>query len=198
MTTATDERTVTMTVKKISQGTNSKGEVDFELGVSASFFQSKFPTIIFVPEDVGSRIKAGDEVTFLLRAVLKEGQKGDKPFHYNWRFVSRANGAAPAAEPAPVPLSPIERRVRDLALARDPTRDSIERQTSLIQACLLAANGVLVPEEGKSLGDAIERASDRFIAWLQGTTAPDTETKRDEAPTNVDDLPFDTDTEPQR
>ena len=109
-----------------------------------------------------------------------------------------SQAAAPAAEGrSPLPRQEGGAAARKAtALAPDPRGNSIERQTALIQATLLAANGVLVPGEDSDIIDAIEGAADRFIAWLQGTTAPDTGGAGNAPSTDTDDLPFDPNQEP--
>ena len=215
MTTATgeNERTVTVTVKEAAkQAKRADHPADYKLTVDSQWFQSQKPTVIYVPLDVGAGIEPNDSLTMVIRPKGLKGHgdtpyDGQKPWMYHWEFVRLAgtgNGAAPAAPPSGVAgvlakFTDAERKAA--ALAPDPRGNSIERQVALIQANLLAINGVLVPEEGKGLLDTIEGAANSFIAWLQGTTAPDTDRTQGagepepdidetQAPTNVDDLPF--------
>lgn len=181
MTTATgeNEHTVTVVVKEAAkQAKRGDHPADYKLTVEAAWFQSQKPTVIYVPLDVGAGIEPGDSLTMVIRSKgLKDHgdtpYDGQKPWMYHWAFVRLAstepsNGAAPAAEPAPQDAA----ARKAAALAPDPRGASIERQVALIQANLLAINGLIAPDSDHGIVDAVEAAADRYIAWLQGTTAP--------------------------
>ena len=100
------------------------------------------------------------------------GKDGSRERNWYWRIVGPSNGASPApgeqVSSSPDQDAAYETR-KAAALARDPQRDSIERQVALKAAVELAANGVLDPSDEGGLRTAIIGAADTFIAWLQGT-----------------------------
>ena len=216
MTTATDERTVVVTVKEAAkQPKRGDFPPDYKLIVEAPWFQSQKPTVIYVPLDVGAGIEPGDTLSMVIRSKgIKDHDPhydGQKPWMHNWAFVRLAstepsNGAAGrSAEAAAIandgaaaaPQSEAYQARKDAALAPDPRGNSIERQVALIQANLLAVNGLIAPDNAHGIVDTVEAAADRFIAWLQGTTAPDTGGETPPASTvEVRDLPFDPSQEP--
>lgn len=105
MTTAQDQvRDITVTIKTKEETYNADGTPDVKLGVDAPYFQSKYVTTVYVPEEAGKDLRPGDSVTLSLRAELKAGKSGNKPFDYNWRYegMGDAEKAAVAAEPTPV------------------------------------------------------------------------------------------------
>ena len=197
MTTAALEKGQVITVSAIVQGYESKDGRERVLLDIASF-HAQHDTKVDVTPEQKLAMPAGVAVNLTLRRENMSSEKyKDRP--YGWYYgLEGIGGTSAGPEPAPAP-SPEQRKAA--ALAPDPRGNSIERQVALIQANLLAINGVLVPEEGKGLLDTIEGAANSFIAWLQGTTAPDTDRTQGagepepdidetQAPTNVDDLPF--------
>ena len=184
-TTQAIERTVQVTVKEAAkQAAHGNFPADFKLTVTSPWFKSKQATIIFVPLEVGQDIEPGATLSMVIRSEgLKDNPKGGPydgqlPWMYRWGFVRLAtkddigpsNGSAPTPHPSPLPhegeAAAAARKAA--ALARDPQRDSIERQTALIQATLLAANGVLIPDGSADMPATVTQAAETFIAWLQG------------------------------
>ena len=213
MTTATDERTVVVTVKEAAKQA-SRGDFppDYKLIVEAPWFQSQKPTVIYVPLDVGAGIEPGDTLSMVIRSKgIKDHDPhydGQKPWMHNWQFVRLAstdpsNGAAEpenAATWKPHLATDADAAARKAAaLAPDPRGNSIERQVALIQANLLAVNGLLVPDSDHGIVDTVESAADHFIDWIQGKPtapmplpAPDSPdaTDTEHGATEPDDLPF--------
>ena len=135
---------------------------------------------------MGAGIEPGDTPGMVIRSKgVKDHDPhydGQKPWMHNWQFVRLAstdpsNGAAEpenAATWKPHLATDADAAARKAAaLAPDPRGNSIERQVALIQANLLAVNGLLVPDSDHGIVDTVESAADRFITWLQGTP-PDT------------------------
>jgi hypothetical protein len=166
---ADNERTVTMTIKSVSSQQNNQGEQDFKLEVEAPFFKSQFPTIIYVPEDVGARVKGGDEVTYVLRGMLKDGKSGKKPYDYNWRFVSLADRNVAAAERT-------HEAVAGVTLD-DPRGYSIERQVAAKAAVdILTSIPVIYGKDGEVISgppttEAFTTWAEHIIGWIQRTNA---------------------------
>lgn len=138
-------------------------------------------------------LHVGQQYTFDVEAQKPRNDKGDQ-FERNWywRIVSLSNGAAPGPHPSPLPNDgeaaaattaygnddPAYWERKRAALARDPQRDSIERQTSLKAAVELVASGYLpvqVHQANEALGiigsdDCLEVvlcAAESFLAWVQ-------------------------------
>ena len=211
-----DERAVTVTIKSKAESTNANGEPDYKLEVTADFFKSKYATIIFVPTAAGNLLKTGGQATMVLHAQLKEGKSGQKPFDYNWRFVRLAtkddigpsNGVPTDAQPGdggPAPPMPQAAAARKAAaLARDPQRDSIERQV----AAKLAMDWVISrapppdqPVDIEAFQFHFDQAFDHALDRIQNrppdaSGAIPSDAVPDGAPTNVDSLPFDPSQEP--
>ena len=234
-TTEAGERTVTMTVKEAAkQAKRGDHPADYKLTVESPWFQSLKPTVIYVPLDVGAGIEPNDSLTMVIRSKgLKDHgdtpYDGQKPWMYNWAFVRLAgtgNGSAPAPDEAraaianPVPQAAAYEAQKAAVLSRDPYAMSVAmspRQTALIQATLLAVNGVLMPKENEDIIVTVKRGADDFSDWLQGTAPaegagsakerpplvqaaedmgatvvdePEPEIDESQAPTSVDDLQF--------
>ena len=187
MTTATDERTVVVTVKEAAKQAN-RGDFppDYKLIVEAPWFQSQQPTVIYVPLDVGVGIEPGDTLSMVIRPKgLKDHgdtpYDGQQPWMYHWQYVRLAstepsNGAAEPEnaatwKPHLATDADAAARKRD-ALAPDPKGNSIERQgaakaaTAITPACFQIAK----PYDWDAVWDD---AANHIIGWLQGTP-PDT------------------------
>ena len=217
MTTATFEKGQVITVSAIVQGYESKDGRERVL-LDIPDFHSQHDTKVDVTPEQKLAMPAGVAVNLTLKRENCASEKyRDRP--YGWYYGLESIGIASAGpEAAPAPHDAYERAVdvtpeqklvaaarKAAALAPDPKGNSIERQTALIQATLLAANGVLLPADGKTVLDAIEDAADAFIDWIQGKPTapmplpepdPPERTDTEHGAVEPSDLPFDPSTEP--
>jgi len=116
------QRTVTVTIKESSkQPAHGDHPADYKWTVNAPFFDSKQPTTLYVPTDVGDRFDPGAEAVVVIevgglknKPNSNEPYDGQKPWMYSWKFIRLATGEdmanvlnrAAATPPPQPPASP--------------------------------------------------------------------------------------------
>ena len=161
-----DEHTITVTIKSKAEVFNNQGDPEFELKVESPFFQSQFPTTIYTPRDIDLR----SPVAMVLRAVLKGGKSGSKPYDYNYRFVRLAD-APPAAEPGtqPAPAPVHVGSEPEITPSPETPTDHLAVPTIHKAADKYSGAGLTFSEWHTSRRTALMQARE----WLQGSTGDD-------------------------
>ncbi len=176
-------RTISGTVQNPREDGHGHYLIDLQ---GTGWTQDKYSVTAFevAGQETLAALPVGRHIEVVVEAQQKrEGKDGSRERDWYWRIIGPSNGAAPAPQRAayqgnPGPHDDAYEQRKETVLSRDPYAASIAmspRQTALIQASLLAANGVLIPKDGEDIVTTVERGADSFIRWLQGTTAPDTE-----------------------
>jgi hypothetical protein len=181
-------RTVPVTVDTV--GTVNNGKTQFKFVVPEI---SKFPLPMSVPSEDAEQLKPGQTYNVVLaKGRLKEGKTGqfDNEYWWDWQGFADPDAAPTPQAPATAPQSAVQPVSRV-----DPTRDSIERQTALIQATLLASNGMLIPSEDSTIAGTVMEHAEMFYDWLQHRPVPPLVQAAVDAGgvLSPDDLPFDLD-----
>lgn len=111
---------------------------------TSAWFKSDYPVAVYLKEGQGEGIKDGDIIT-IVRGNLHEGKTGRYESDYYYDLVEAGQQpkqatqqpatASPLAKPIPAKAQTTEDAIaKKAAEMRDPTRTSIERQTSLNRA----------------------------------------------------------------
>ena len=103
--------------------------------------------------------------------------EGDEDWQYNWRLIGGLSGVedAPATEAtvAPKPIAP-------LPADRDPTRTSIERQTSLNRAVDLMVADIVAKNDTEWDRKDVLANAEVFYNWLSGSSEKPEEPRTEE------------------
>jgi hypothetical protein len=163
-------RTVTVTVKEAAKQA-AKGDfpADYKLTVDSPFFQSKQPTVLYVPLDIGNDVEPGQDLNMVIRSEgikeVKEGSQpydGMKPWMHKWRFVRLAGDDDDA---------PSQPRFTSTPARTDPAGISIERQVAAKAATELLCNGIVALEHAEiPLSQHWDIWFDHIISRIQGTS----------------------------
>jgi hypothetical protein len=129
---------------------------------------SKFDGPAWIDREEGDRPPGPGIYRCLVeRGNLKEGKDAGRDWNYQWRIIE-FNIAAQTTTPADTPTN-------GASEYRDPTRDSIEKQTCLKAAVEIAVAEIATGKVTYSRGIVLEDAQ-RFYDWLSGAperaTAP--------------------------
>ena len=105
---------------------------------------------------------------------------GDEDWMYNWRLIGGLSGVEDAEPTDATPTAP--KPIAPLPADRDPTRTSIERQTSLNRAVDLMVADIVAKNDTEWDRKDVLANAEVFYNWLSGSSEKPEEPRTEEKP----------------
>ena len=171
------ERKRTQVSVRSAESTSGRYGPQWTLTVSYPWSKGKTSRAWIARDEFLAEIQPG-----MYECLVEKGAKWaddtEEDWGYNWKIVEFGSGAVGAVEAdrpaAPKPIAPLP--------ARDPTRTSIERQTSLNRAVDLMVADIVAKNDTEWDRKDVLANAEVFYNWLSGSSEKPEEPRTEEKP----------------